>query len=103
MQGAPALPSVATMEEKQTKCSREARSRVAASRFQAPSALGRTTLFQLSPVCARIPPPRQAWAATSAHALSEEHLLVNRAKHFCSGCGRCRIQVTVRQSQHRAM
>ncbi len=47
----PALPTMATTDEKQTKCFRLARPRVAASRFQAPSALGRTAVFQLSPVC----------------------------------------------------
>ena len=47
------LPRVPTMEEKHTKCSREGTPSTAACRFQAPSALGLTAVFQLAPVCAR--------------------------------------------------
>lgn len=48
--GSPAFPAAATIEEKQTKWVRCFRPREAASRFQAPAALGFTHLFQLSPV-----------------------------------------------------
>ena len=49
----PALPWVATMEEKNTKWSRCLSLRDAASRFQLPMALGLTHLFHASPVCSK--------------------------------------------------